>query len=97
MTDLLSSNLTGLCEDVNLFSDLFTIPADMNLTMNDLHDTVCGVNINITKLVVELEKSMPGFKRFLNAVSMVLHMSWVLKRSVSIRGFFWSPKMHVCS
>ena len=69
MTELFSSDLGSMCQDGQLFSKLFTVPADSNLTVQDLKDTVCGVNLNITKLVEELELSVPGFKDFLKAVS----------------------------
>ena len=72
MTDLLSSNLSAVCEDETAFGKLFSLPPESNLTMRDLQDTVCGVNLNITKLVSELEKSVPGFKDMLDAVSMLM-------------------------
>ena len=81
MTDLLTSNLSGICEDETSFGKLFSLPTDSNLTMRDLQDTVCGVNLNITKLVSELEKSVPGFKDFLEVVSMVMQ-SCKVKNSI---------------
>ena len=95
MTNLLSSNLSAICEDEMSFSKLFTLPPDSNLTMRDFQDTICGVNINVTKLVSELEKSVPGFKDFLAAVSniMWLYATWfVLNKGLSTdkKAMIWS-------
>ena len=71
MTELLSSNFASICEDKYLFAKLFTVPADLNLTIIDLQDTVCGVNLDTDKLVYELEQSISGLIEFRNAVSTV--------------------------
>ena len=48
------------------------------------------------KIIFLISQPKSVYLKIIFLISQPKHMLWVLKRTVSMRRFFWAPKTHVC-
>ncbi|XP_033733256.1 uncharacterized protein LOC117322444 [Pecten maximus] len=60
LVDLLMNNIDHLCTNRTLFEGIFKVPAGNTIDLGQVFSSVCGLDINITKMFEELIQNVDG-------------------------------------